>query len=179
MAECEPPLKIVCLENCSSKWCCSVKYFPPPPLCLHEIARIRLLIGHSGFYEKNGSQYVLKIKKSGYCFFFYEQKKTCKIYNNRPSDCRIFPLDSFAHNQRKGVWLIWDCFYSRLLNELHIEKNLDYLEKRYEKEIIETWNYANIINPNNPNGFRLLREMQIAPFSSLPFKLDKPHPLIP
>lgn len=167
MVERESLLKTVCMENCSSRWCCSVEYFPPPPLCLHEVTRIEQSVGHSGFYERIGSQYILKVQKSGYCFFFDEQKKICTIYNNRPSDCRIFPFDSFAPNEKKGVWLIWDCFYSRLLNDLSIEKALGDMESLYAKEIIETWNYANnIIDTKNPKGFRMLRQMLITPSST-------------
>ena len=50
--------------------------------------------------------YLLKRKKDGYCVFLDRKKKKCKIYDERPFDCRIFPfnLDLTA----KGVKVILD-----------------------------------------------------------------------
>ncbi|CAN2043282.1 Zinc/iron-chelating domain-containing protein [Candidatus Magnetomoraceae bacterium gMMP-1] len=168
----------ICKTNCPTRWCCSIKDtdLPPPPLCFHEVKRIENFIRHSDFYEKMGENYVLKITKKGYCVFFDEQRKTCKIYDVRSFDCKIFPFDFVAINKKEAVWRLWDCPYSQQMNktqqleEVTLEKKLTYFENNYEKEIIELWNYDNIGNYDNnineltnPKGIRILRQIKISP----------------
>ncbi len=169
MLENDPPIEgVTCSGSCTFHWCCSTRCFSAPPICLHEIARIERVVGCSDFCGKIGSQYALRVKENGYCIFFDEQKRTCKIYEVRPFDCQIFPFDFFASGLGEGVWLLWNCPYSRQLDEATIKRMLTDLEKNYAKEIIETWDYGNddyagklSENRSPTEGFRILRKMNL------------------
>ncbi len=43
--------------------------------------------------------------KDGGCFFFTENPAICKIYNERPIDCRLFPFDIILDKQSNEYWI--------------------------------------------------------------------------
>ena len=56
--------------------------------------------------HKDGEIKLLKRKSSGECLFFDTDKKKCKIYDFRPLDCQLFPLDIY---EEKGKYF-WICY---------------------------------------------------------------------
>ena len=55
---------------------------------------------------KNGRMVeVIRRKRNGSCMFFNEEKGKCRIYELRPSDCRLFPL-CLAVEDGKLVWVV-------------------------------------------------------------------------
>lgn len=156
-------------------WCCSPRIIGyAVPICPREIRKIEHALGRSDFYEKINTHYFLKAKKDGYCIFFDNDKKTCKIYNIRPADCRIFPFGFFAPTETEGLWVMWDCPFSQQLDPPGIEKTLTDLESIFAYEIIETWDYGNddyakelletwgdTTNTKTPDGLRILRRVRV------------------
>lgn len=158
-------LKSACSEKCPSRWCCSVQNFVPPPLSCKEINIIQKATGLTDFYKKKNGNCVLKVKKNGYCTFFDQDKKLCSIYELRPFDCQMYPFD-FIFNvaQKKWLWLIWDCPYSQMMNNAEIEHILTKLERNCQQELSLICDYENSsLDTEKPDGFRVLRQMNIIP----------------
>ncbi len=150
----------ICQTHCPTRWCCSVKSFVPVPVYPEQIQTIACISGLTDFYDKTGDDYTLKTRENQYCIFFDDIRKICKIYDVRPLDCLIYPFDFYTEGSQ-GWWLIWNCPYSEHLNPDDIERILTYFETHYASEFLRIWNYANdTIDPLNPKGYRMLREMQ-------------------
>ncbi|HAO19361.1 MAG: hypothetical protein BWK80_19135 [Desulfobacteraceae bacterium IS3] len=153
----------ICQAHCPTRWCCSVQCFVPVPVYPEQIQTIEQFSGKKDFYEKTGSDYTLKTRENQYCIFFDDQKKECGIYPVRPFDCLIYPFDFYAKGN-EGWWLVWDCPYSQYLSLDHIDQILTHFETRYAQEFFRIWDYANdSIDPDNPEGFRMLRKMNLTP----------------
>ncbi len=155
----KPVIQSACERNCPDRWCCSTKYFSPPPVCPEEIARIEEA-GHTGFYDREGDETFLKTGPDGYCIFFDRQTLKCSIYSFRPFDCRVFPFD-FIPGKTEGVWVMCDCAYAREIDPAEIEAFLTRMETEYAAEILKTWDYDSEIAQRK--GFCILRKMNIAP----------------
>ncbi|MCP4106469.1 MAG: YkgJ family cysteine cluster protein [Desulfobacteraceae bacterium] len=162
MPEIKSDLKFICQKECPSRWCCSIDNFAPPPVSREEKKKIEHLTGWSDFFDQTASHYVLKVKENGFCIFFDEQKKSCEVYKARPLDCQLFPIVCFAPNIKESVWLIWDCPYSRQLDEIYIENFLTYLENNYVKGLSQLWSYdPEGYDLKHPAGYRIIREIKI------------------
>ncbi len=163
-----------CCRRCAISCC----LFPiwdnqAPPLCEKEVARIISFTGRTDFFNREEARCTLKAKANGFCHFFDETKRICRIYAARPFDCRIFPFDFFAVTREEGWWLIWDCPFFQQLDSRSTEAILTFFESTYAEEIIETWDYGNqqythaLMEAWNegdgPRPFRFLRRIEVTP----------------
>lgn len=85
-------------EACVPK-CCTTEVF----LTQYDINRITKKTGlYEGYFvtKKRGhKQFInLMLMKDGSCLFFDRVTKKCKIYDCRPLDCQLFPLDIDIQN---------------------------------------------------------------------------------
>lgn len=86
-------------ENCRKK-CCSTE---PVFLTQYDIKRINkktALLESKFVIEKVGYEKNIKLMryKKGTCIFFDKKSGKCKIYEFRPLDCQLFPLDIDLRN---------------------------------------------------------------------------------
>lgn len=63
-------------------------------------------------YDKQG--YAVLKNKAGYCVFYDPQKKQCKVYVNRPSGCRVYPV---IFDEDNGIILDSICHYRETISE--------------------------------------------------------------
>ncbi len=164
-----PIVSSICQRECPSRWCCSVRYFSPPPVSPGEIRQIAQT-GAAGFYQRTGTGAHLNAGPDGYCIFFDSRSKICNIYPVRPLDCRLFPFDFFAAGPRLGNWVIWDCPYSRQYSEAMIAGMLQRFEsdELFVRHIIDTWDYGtedyhDSLQAAHSPVFRILRRMNVTP----------------
>jgi len=102
-------------------------------------------------------------KKDGSCIFLDDSGK-CGSYQDRPIECRIFPMDIQKING-KLVWVVWDrCPATR---ELDCDKMVDLFEKTFSREFAEGYirKYVEYHKSNQPEkysdiGFRVIREVK-------------------
>lgn len=92
-------------------------------------------LGYRGFYTFKGGFYRLRNVK-GSCFFLDTASGKCKVYNQRPMGCAIYPL---IFDESKGVMLDPACPLSRIWinSESELKKATEYLAaylKRLERE---------------------------------------------
>ena len=92
-------------KACSGLDCCGLLkaggIIEPPYLLKKDIENIEFFTGLPSetfalkkLNIKTGNYvYIMKINESGGCVFFNYQTGLCNIYNCRPVDCRLFPLD--------------------------------------------------------------------------------------
>jgi len=154
----------ICFHQCPDRWCCGCDAFSPPPLCSEDLRAIGKMAG-DGFFDVHDVVPTLKVKPSGYCTFFDEEKKSCAVYPERPLDCRMFPFDFVTFGPERGVWVMWDCPFARSLDPEMIEAALAYFETHHAAMLFETWHYGNAdyADIHNPTGYRRLRPMRISP----------------
>ncbi|MDG6223422.1 MAG: YkgJ family cysteine cluster protein [Candidatus Bathyarchaeota archaeon] len=73
----------------------------------------------------------------GYCYFYSRTKKRCKIYENRPLGCYIYPV---MHVTNEGVAMIDEsCPRGKSVSKKELrtkEKILDKLLKKIDNEIL-------------------------------------------
>lgn len=96
-------------DECKHKSCCND--YVTPFLSPKEYEKIGNL-GHVNFAKKvkinNISGYALdKKKKSDECIF-WDSKKGCTVYSERPFDCKVFPFDIYKING-KYTWVVYSC----------------------------------------------------------------------
>jgi len=103
----------ICSKICGSKCCRST----PPALTSIDFERIAKIKEGETWYtklnqEKKDIFVISKKEKSDDCFFL-SVNGLCAIYENRPLDCRLFPLflkikkiDDISYNLK---WLVWYC----------------------------------------------------------------------
>lgn len=88
-------------KKCSD-FCCSDQ---DTILTQKDINRIKMLGYNSDFFvKKQGIFKFLKLNNDGYCVFLKENK--CSIYDNRPYECKCFPL--YAVSDNYGILTIRD-----------------------------------------------------------------------
>ncbi|NPD87971.1 MAG: YkgJ family cysteine cluster protein [Asgard group archaeon] len=129
---------LICAERCESKCCRST----PPALTSEDISRINKQISDDNWIRKiEESEKIVHIvekkKESRDCYFLTE-RNLCSIYENRPLDCKLFPIFLKIKENKVGSykieWLVWYC---PLTQEVSLETLLeearkiieDYLEK--------------------------------------------------
>ena len=154
-------------QQCTTRWCCSNKHFGPAPISQKEINNL-IKQGYSDFYDLKDDCNILKYKSNGYCCFYDQQKKTCLCYEHKPFDCNLFPYDFFTDtNNKEGIWILWNCPYSKSLSKTTIEKDLSYFEQNFKHDLHKIWHHDNesISNCNDKNLFVFLRKMKVdSPF---------------
>ncbi len=166
-----------CLEECPERWCeCVYLYdpghpFTPPPLCASEIEAIIRLTGRDDFYASGPEGPYLRQTGEGYCIFYDRRNKLCRIYDVRPVDCRIFPVDFMVTDHGEAWWILWNCPLSRRMDDQYTEDMLRRYEREYASQIRETWAYGNDVYADMGAGgrndrFRRLRPVRLAPAAS-------------
>ena len=124
-----------CLEackNCSGFNCCGVisrgGRIEPPFLTHYDIGQIEAFTGlkQEFFSERvtnptTGNYVHLLKSRDNACVFFDAHNGKCRIYNVRPIDCRIFPLD-IKKVDTKFFWVLYDYAHCHLTqeDELHL-----------------------------------------------------------
>ena len=66
------------------------------------------------FSQLNYEGYVLLRNIDGHCVFFDEKNKKCKIYDNRPMGCRLYPI---IYDESIGVVVDETCPHNKKWNE--------------------------------------------------------------
>ncbi len=103
----------ICSNICGSKCCRST----PPALTTKDFERIEKITEEKNWYtklsQKNKDTFVIsKGEKSNDCIFL-STDGTCKIYENRPLDCRLFPfflkIKKISDTDYNLKWLVWYC----------------------------------------------------------------------
>ena len=152
----------LCRSGCPSRWCCSFNdKFATPYLLKDEVKRIGDLTGRDDFFMKSGPYCQLKVSVNGYCIFFDTDGSSCGIYNARPFECFIYPFDFYAPTDDFAFWYLWECHFSLSLDDESIEEVLSYLENNFRREILEYWDFDEIVDPKNPKGYRFLRKLNL------------------
>jgi Fe-S-cluster containining protein len=151
-----------CRRRCPERWCCSSRYLVQVPVWDDEINRIARYTGRIDFHERRGKERVLRTRPDGYCLFFDQRAGTCTIYEVRPFDCGMYPFDFYTAGGNNR-WLLWDCAYSRQMDEDFIEAALVRFETHHRQALFRIWHYENeSIDLARPAGFRVLRPMAIS-----------------
>lgn len=52
------------------------------------------------FSRQNNEGYIVLKNRKGHCIFFDAEQKKCKIYEDRPLGCRLYPI---IFDDRKGI----------------------------------------------------------------------------
>jgi len=101
-------------------------------------------------------------KNDGSCVLLDDSGK-CKRYENRPFECRIFPLD-VREIEKELYWIVWDVCPA--VSNLNCEERVDFFEKTFSKD----WNldyirdYVSYHKSNQPEKyskekFRVIRKL--------------------
>jgi Fe-S-cluster containining protein len=102
-------------KKCSGLVCCGVVeeggIIEPPHLIKYDIANIEYFTGlkRNQFCMKRKNPitgnyvYIMRTVKDEGCIFFNGNNGKCQIYNYRPIDCRIFPLDCRDFSTQKDI----------------------------------------------------------------------------
>ena len=159
-------IETVCATQCDTQWCCSTRYFSPPPLRRREIDAIAAAGIRDFFRYRNGTP-VLRENADGYCVHFDGNARKCGIHPLRPDDCRMFPFDFFRDPGGRFRWLLWDCPLSRLFDETDIRMSPARLEREFGDSIRETLDYgledySEPVFGTRPRT-RMLRPLEIIP----------------
>lgn len=100
----------------------------------------------------------MKTNKDDGCIFFDKNTAKCSIYNNRPIDCRLFPLDIVKRNE-KLYWAIYNYQLCEAKEEIY-SKKLDSTEiilPEIEGQLVD---YATYPLPAMVKiGYKLLKEV--------------------
>ncbi len=148
----------ICYNVCGNKCCKST----PPALTSEDIRKITTKYLLDDVIEKiskgdRHSAYVIKKKEGTNDCIFLLSDGRCKIYPQRPLDCKLFPILFKIKKLDEGKYLIkWYIWYCPLSNKIPTEKMLD-----YARTIVRSY------LPKNEN---ILFEYQEAMYSSNGYK---------
>ena len=103
-----------------------------------------------GFFAQfDAAGYVKLRNRRGYCVFYDAETKRCRVYRERPSGCRLYPVIYF---EGKGVDVDNLCLARNKWNRKQIEKKSAKLMKLIEKIDSEAkQRRINIALSNNTN----------------------------
>lgn len=131
-------------KNCKfDKACCKIV---PPMVFEFERATFRDYIIFDNFQDRQ----ISLLKKIGKTCVFLKNGK-CQIYNKRPFNCKMFPLDVKKIN-KKLCWILWEFCYT----PKNIEQNLASFEKIITK-ITKNELYTYIAYTKNSSDFQNLK----------------------
>ena len=153
---------IICSKHCGSKCCKSTL----PALTTDDFNLISKIVkGTQWFHFIEPSDKKIRViskKNSSNDCFFLTENKMCRIYENRPLDCELFPLfikiKKLDNSEYNIKWLVWFCPLTEV-------KGIELLRKEARTKI------KNLLT-NNPN---LIFEYQDAMYVSMGYK--KKHAL--
>jgi len=95
--------------KCGSKCCKST----PPALTSKDIEQIMNVVKNKDWITKKSDAFVIAKKQSSDDCYFLDETGKCAIYNQRPLDCRLFPLfvkiRALNEEQYELEWRIWYC----------------------------------------------------------------------
>lgn len=109
----EEQRKLICTEECGSKCCRST----PPALTSEDISRISNAVSNDEWMRvvkksERKIHVINKKNKTDDCYFMSEQN-LCNVYDNRPLDCRLFPIflkiKEIKEHSYVIKWLVWYC----------------------------------------------------------------------
>ncbi|MEM2121635.1 MAG: YkgJ family cysteine cluster protein [Candidatus Woesearchaeota archaeon] len=148
-----------CLNCMFETKCCKIE---PPFIFEFEKPKFKDFLLFKN-YKKNK---IALIKKQGRTCVFLKNNR-CKIYSNRPFNCRIFPFDIKKING-KFFWILWDfCYGPKNFDSKEINKlllNFDkYLYKIDEKELELYSDYTNESKFFKNLKFKIIRELNLKP----------------
>ena len=100
-------------SNCKKASCCDS--IDSPPVFASDLKKLIKIKKANGRYLQTvtigGRTLFTTIKKkknSSECIFFNRKNKSCKIYNDRPFDCQIYPFDvTFIDGE--PWWIVYSC----------------------------------------------------------------------
>jgi len=103
----------ICSKQCGSKCCKST----PPGLTKDDIKRIEEKTKHDLWKKtvvsNQKTTFIVSKKGKGDNCFFLSKEGFCEIYEQRPLDCRLFPLFVKIKKQEENLfnvkWLVWYC----------------------------------------------------------------------
>jgi Fe-S-cluster containining protein len=117
---------VICAERCESKCCKST----PPGLTSEDISKIDMIVSNNKWKKRiektDKIVHVVEKKNESKDCFFITEKNFCSIYENRPLDCKLFPI--FLKIQKESSdsfrikWLMWHC---PLTQEIGVETLLE------------------------------------------------------
>ena len=104
---------IICSEHCGSKCCQST----PPALTMDDFERISKSVKGKEWFNSiessNKKASVISKKKNSNDCYFLADTNLCQIYENKPLDCRLFPLfikiKEIEKDEYELKWLVWYC----------------------------------------------------------------------
>lgn len=138
-------IKKICAK-CGGKCCRPTHTFPTHHITLYpgDFSQLYEAGYHSllSFSEAFGiPQFVIRPHIFGYCPFFDMVSKKCKIYENRPLSCKVFPYEPLCTPLQKECLL-----YKKTKKKKIIELEKRYSDwinsEKYKKKIIEDQNKA-------------------------------------
>jgi Fe-S-cluster containining protein len=59
----------------------------------------------------------LRLRDDGSCIFFDQTTRRCNVYEHRPTDCRLFPLDIVSRGG-EYYWICYDCGSHEMTEEM-------------------------------------------------------------
>lgn len=106
----ESPFSLAVCKQCLGPNCCEIE---PPFLTGNDIKNIADATGLSANQfseahrdEDNRPIHQMKQNENHKCFFYDQESRRCRIYENRPVDCRLFPLD-IAKVRDRYTWIMY------------------------------------------------------------------------
>ncbi|MCG3215132.1 MAG: YkgJ family cysteine cluster protein [Candidatus Heimdallarchaeota archaeon] len=136
----------ICSIHCGSKCCKSTR----PALTSRDIERINNFTDLKNWFIKIGinsdKAYVISKKENSNDCIFLSEKNLCVIYENRPFDCRLFPLFIQIKEENETTfvakWLVWYCPLTdaKGIEKLRIESK-SHVENILSKSMEEIFEY--------------------------------------
>jgi Fe-S-cluster containining protein len=150
--------------------CCSSEYVYVLPI---EIERYKYL--DIPIFEFSGSYFLQK--ERGKCVFFSERTKSCKIYEERPIVCRMYPID-LSYEKGEMVWSYfaecpWLCSnYETGILDNTLRNIISFLEVYFTEELLAQFQKTNMVYPRlDPDYLNGHRYKAIRPFKFSPLRV--------
>lgn len=165
-------------HNENKQCCCSSEDIDMPVLLLNEAQKIQAQhprsqksrefshnIDNTTVRQMNRKETVDNGMKITHCHFYDARDNVCKIYNNRPTDCRLFPFDIKLDPNTQEFWI---GYYDELCNrKLPDEEKMKEYAHILRPQLFLLLPYANIINRDD-----VCEKLSSAHFNKL-YKLNK------
>lgn len=107
--------------------CCASEEVDMPILLKNESAKLRERTQKLAVFSKQiGKSHIRQVRKKTtnnveHCYFYDQDSRECKIYRNRPTDCRLFPFDI---KLKKNTDEYWIGYYSELCDRRLPDKDV-------------------------------------------------------
>lgn len=158
----EPFCELEACRICGSAACCQTA----PVLCpddLEAIARATHLASEDfaecrNHPETGRALHYLKTLKDGHCMFLDPTTRQCGIYNARPLDCRLFPLDVVRIGQ--DLFLVYHNLPDCHLSTEEITRLQRFAEESFRprfRNLLQE--YATLTTPGHSSDIVLIKEI--------------------